>query len=240
MSDDPLAFLDEKPGSEEPAQEPAQAEAPEPAATPEPAQPEPAATEPEPVAAEAAQPVGVVPIAALMAERDKRQELERQLAQLAPIEPPAMPSEQYLDPVQQLAVQQHQLRYQISEAKAEVRHGEDLVREAKQWAIQRAQQDPLFDARIDRAPDPFTQIVEDYKREQMLSQVTPEVFAQFQAWRAAQQQQPATPVAAPAVAVSPPPASMTSLKSVAQAGGVAPPKAKQVVSEQEVFDAMFG
>lgn len=236
---DPLAFLDGKeeqtPVAEENQQQEQQAQEapPEPEPTPDPEpQPvqqivDPAAVQPDPV---------VVPIQALKEERAKRQAIQEQLDALL-YQQNGQYQEEVYDPVSQLAQQQHLLRYQLSEAKAEIRHGAELVAKAKEWALERFDADPLYDTKVNSAADPYTQIVEDYKREQILSQVTPEAFAAFQAWQQQQMQQPSQAATTQTVATQKPP--MTSLKSIAQAGGVKPPQQQPVQSAEETFRAMF-
>lgn len=242
---DPFAFLEgnePEPVTSEPEAEAAAPEPQEKEAEPEPeaqAQPEPVA---EPQQREAPD---VVPVTALLEERRKRQELERLLAQQSqPVEPPAPPPV-YQDPyayteavAQQLATQQNQLRYQLSEMRAASQYGAETVEKARQWALERFNSDPFFEAKVSQAPDPYTVVVEDYRREQVLAQLKPDEMQQFLAWKASQAggQQPA-PVAAPAAASTRP--AMTSLKSVATAGGVKPTVKAAPVSEQEVFDQMF-
>jgi hypothetical protein len=186
----------------------------------------------------------VVPRAALLAEREKRQAFEARIAQLeadANVGAANVGYDPYagVDPYALHAMQQvHVQRYKISELQAAQMHGADLVREAKQWAIDRVKADPLYDARVDRSDDPFTVIVEDFRREQILSQITPDIFKEFQAFRAAQAGQPLSSQPAASVAASPKPA-FTSLKTVATAGGVKQTQVAPVVTDHEVFNEAF-
>lgn len=235
---DPLAFLD---GNEEQAtpeqevtqEQQAQEATPEPEPTPDPEpQPaqqivDPATVQPDPV---------VVPVQALKEERAKRQALQEQLDAMM-YQQSGQQQDEIYDPVSQLAQYQNVLRYQISEAKAEIRHGAELVQKAKQWALEKFDVDPLYDAKVNSAADPYTQMVEDYKREQILSQVTPEAFEAFRAWQQQQMQQPSQAATTQTVATQKPP--MTSLKSIAQAGGVKPPQQQVVPSAEDTFRAMF-
>jgi hypothetical protein len=254
---DPLAFLDNEEANEPvSAGEPARV-AEEPAREPVQPDPEPvieavqAVADPAPVASEPESQT--VPLAALLSERDKRmaeqnmrRQLEDQIAALSrqpvmePQEPPYHDPLAYTDFVaQQMALQVQRHRYELSEVRASVKHGEDFVQQAKAWAREKVSADPLYDARVDQSPDPFTVIVEDYKREQMLSQLTPDAWAQFQAWQAAQVGQPPSPQTGAIAAPPPSKTPFTSLKTVAQAGGVKPASPVVVQSDQEIADEVL-
>jgi hypothetical protein len=228
---DPLAFLD----SNEP-------EAPAEVTTQEaPVQePQAAAVEPEPVSEPIVQQEPIaeprVPLAALHEERFKRQEAEQRAAYLEQfVQPPQ--EDEYIDPVVQLQAQMQSMRLEMSKELAKQTHGAELVEKAHEWAFNKCSVDPFFNQRMAQSLNPYAEAVAEFKRDQIASQVTPETFAAFQAWQQ-QQMQTQQPAAAVPPAVSQQPA-MTSLKSIAQAGGVKPQRQTGPVNEQDVFNAMF-
>lgn len=234
---DPLAFLD----SNEP-------EAPAEVTTQEAIveQPQAAAVEPEPISEPIVQEEPIVersvPLAVLHEERFKRQEEERRRLETeqenAYLRQFVQPQEdEYIDPVVELQEQIKSMRLEMSKELAKQTHGVELVERAHEWAFNKCKVDRLFNQRIAQSLNPYAEAVAEYKRDQIVSQVTPETFAAFQAWQQ-QQMQTQQPAAAVPPAVSQQPA-MTSLKSIAQAGGVKPQRQTGPVNEQDVFNAMF-
>lgn len=139
----------------------------EPEAEPEPA-PEP---EPQPERPDA----GFVPIAAMMDERDKRRAAEAELAKFRQQKPQEAP-DPFDDPVgfaghqtnlvqQQLAEQ----RFAMSDMFARKEHGGETVEKAVEWAQSRAQADPVFASTMYRHPNPVDWIVQQHKRDALLS-----------------------------------------------------------------------
>jgi hypothetical protein len=234
---DPLAFLD----SNEPE---AQAEVTTQEAIVE--QPQAAAVESEPVSEPIVQEEPIVersvPLAVLHEERFKRQEEERRRLEIeqenAYLRQFVQPQEdEFIDPVVQLQAQMQSMRLEMSKELAKQTHGAELVEKAHEWAFQKCNVDPFFNQRMAQSLNPYAEAVAEFKRDQIASQVTPETFAAFQAWQQ-QQMQAQQPAAAVPLAVSQQPA-MTSLKSIAQAGGVKPQRQTGPVNEQDVFNAMF-
>jgi hypothetical protein len=228
---DPLAFLD----SNEPE---AQAEVTTQEAPVQ--EPQAAAVDPEPVSEPIVQEEPIaeprVPLAALHEERFKRQEAEQRAAYLEQfVQPPQ--EDEYIDPVVQLQAQMQSMRLEMSKELAKQTHGVELVEKAHEWAFNKCSVDPFFNQRMAQSLNPYAEAVAEFKRDQIASQVTPETFAAFQAWQQ-QQMQTQQPAAAVPPAVSQQPA-MTSLKSIAQAGGVKPQRQTGPVNEQDVFNAMF-
>lgn len=226
----------------EQAQEPVAETPTEPVEQPEETPEEPvAAVEP---AAEKPDPV-MVPLAALHETRDEVKALKAQLAALAPsAESQAEPQapDMFEDPEGWQAFQRQQVdqalyvqRLNMSHRFAKVQHGEDVVAQAVQWADARCDTDPFFSQQVRYHPDPVGFAVENYRRDQIASNVTPETFEQFRAWQAAQQQQPTIAAAQPQIPASRPPP--TSLATATSAGTSAPPKANV---EEERLGAMFG
>lgn len=217
--------------------EPAPVEQPQ--AAPEPqVQPAPVA-EPRPEAAH-------VPITALLEERERRQSLESQLRAMQQQvqqqqNPPPDPNEDWQGWVQhqQAQVQQSVIsnKLQISEDIAIERFGEQLVREADAWAMEKARQMPGLTEHLIAQRNPYGYLVQMYQREQALEKLKePAEVDQFLAWRAAQAaaqgQQPAA-LATPQQP-SPPPRSIASLPSA----GAAKP-GEQPVGPGVAFDSTF-
>jgi len=228
---DPLAFLD----SNEPE---ADAEVTTQEAPVQ--EPQAAAVDPEPVSEPIVQEEPIVersvPLAVLHEERFKRQEAEQRAAYLEQfVQPPQ--EDEYIDPVVQLQAQMQSMRLEMSKELAKQTHGAELVEKAHEWAFNKCSVDPFFNQRMAQSLNPYAEAVAEFKRDQIASQVTPETFAAFQAWQQ-QQMQTQQPAAAVSPAVSQQPA-MTSLKSIAQAGGVKPQRQTGPVNEQDVFNAMF-
>lgn len=257
---DPLDFLDGKEPADAPVaeQQPTAAPQAEPPASAEPsqdgpargpdgkfissqAQPAPAQPAvPEPAPQPVAQPVepGHVPISAMLDEREKRQALERQLAELQRQQQPAPKApDRYEDPdgydrfmQEQTDQRLYDMRVEMSERFAESRYGAETVQKAVDWGYQRCASDPHFNAQVRANPDPIAFVVQQHQREEMYSTVGDKFdLAQYQAflaWQAAQtaqpngqqqsQSQPATAPAPATPAVQPPP---RSLVHAPQAGG---------------------
>jgi hypothetical protein len=211
---------------------------PEPQAqpTPEPAQSAPAVqaapapvAQPEPAKAEP----GHVPINALLDEREKRQKLEKRLADLEQQtrQPQNIPSvtddPEAFAQHQQLLIQQTatNTRFETSELVARQQHGDDPVQKAMDWAMQRSQESPAFAAEYLKQKHPIDWAVRQQKRHALLDDIgdDPEAYrakiiAEFQAANPA-------PQPAPAAAASPQPAAAKpaprpSLASAPTAGGI--------------------
>lgn len=207
---------------------------------PEPqAQPEPAAATPEPQAAPTPQvPPGHVPYAALAEARDRLRAAEARAEaaerRQAPAQQPQAhePPDRYADPEafdawrdQQIENRLFDERCNVSERFARTQHGPELVDEAKQWAVQRLQSDPLFGPMLRSQPDPYGFAVAEYRKDKLFSDFKDDDFAAFQAWRAQQGQAHPTPTPSlatasplPQPAPSPPPRSIATAPS---AGGPA-------------------
>lgn len=201
------------------------------------------------VVAPPAQPAepGHVPISALLDEREKRQAMERELATLRAAQPkPAAPEppDPNLDPAaaqqwQQAQLEQYALntRLDVSEDLARVKHGDEVVDKAREWTRQRMEASPSFRDEVLSNRNPYEFAVQAFQRDQVISGLTPERLAAFEAWQAAQasgapQVQPATP---PSVPINPAPPPPRSLATESSAGG-----ATHVPSGPgQAFDAAF-
>ena len=203
------------------AEQPAETPAAPPVVTPEPAKPEP----------------GHVPLSAMLDERERRQKLEAELARYQAQQAPPEPLDVY-DPEQMAAFQHQQVvntKLDISEEMTRDKFGDELVDKARDWALQRFNQNPAYQAEVLRQRNPWKHVVEQYQRDQIASQVSLSDFEQFQAWKAANAtlaQQTAAPVAAQTPLVQPPP----SLASAPSAGSSTQPKPDPAL---ERLNAMF-
>lgn len=235
---DPLAFLDGKQEEEAQATETAVEAQPEPQADPVSVEPEPT---PEPIKEEvAADPR--VPLAALHEERFKRQEEERKRFEAeqraAYLEQFVQPQEEFdIDPIAAMQAQMRAQTVHFSKELAKQTYGAELVEKVHEWAFDRCNKDPYFNQKMNASLNPYADAVAEYQREQIASTVKPDEFQAFLAWKASQGQQPiqqAVPIQA-----APTQPGMTSLKSIAQAGGVKVPRPTPLQSEQETFSAVF-
>lgn len=236
---DNLAFLDNEdtpvvPDAVEPvAETPTEPVAEQPEAKPEPARDEngrfkPKAEEPKP------EPV-MVPLQALHETRDEVKALRAKLEQLQqPQEQPKSP-DIFEDPEgyqAHLSSQFEQKLYQqtlaISQRFAEQQHGKEAVDQALAWGVERCNADPHFNAQVKSSPDPVGFAIEQYRRDQIASQVDLSEFQKFQAWQAAQ----AATQPAPVAETPPPPRSLASLPS---SGGAA----HVPTGPGQAFDTLF-
>lgn len=207
----------------------------------DPPEPQP---EPAPIEVEAAQPPpvqqpepGHVPLSAVLDEREKRQALERELAELRRqhAQAPAPQVDPYEDPVAHVEQRVLNTKLDMSEEMARSKHGDDLVNQARDWAMAKMGQSPAFQQEVLSNRHPYEYAVQAYQRDQMVSQLTPADLAAFKAWQAAQaslQTAPAAVAAAPPQPVAAPPRSLASATS---AGGM------QAVptGDGQAFDALF-
>lgn len=168
-------------------------------ATPEPV--------PEPVAAAPVAPPepGHVPISAMLDEREKRQALERQVAELrARQEPPAA-----LEPTEALQVALYNQNLKVSRKFADRQYGAELTATVHDWAESRCDADPIFNQQMRTSDDPYESAMQAYNREQIVTKVTPDRFAAFEAWEAAQSGIPApNQIIPPSTPRTPPPRSL--------------------------------
>lgn len=166
-------------------------------------------------------PPGYVPASVVKELRDEI----RSLKAAPPAPPPPIP-DRFEDPqgFEDYQVQQQQaaildVRLDISEEMARAKHGDEAVNAAQQWALEQYAQVPGFQQRVLTHRNPYEFVVSEYQRHQLVSELTPDVLAEFKAWKAAQgqlQAQAAAAPAAPPTPAAPPP----SIASAPSAGGV--------------------
>lgn len=221
MAFDPLEFLDA------PQQQPAADDKPAPAA-PEPNSGQVAAPEVQPPASgeapaagsEAAAPVaavsvpGLVPIGAMLDEREKRQALEARLAAIEAERTPVSIPDAATDPAGYQQYQNEQIAFSVlnqrmdmSEGFARMKHGDDLVNTVLPWAQALMAADDQFAMRVYTSPNPYETAITEYNAKQVqdtFGSVPKTEWEEFQAYKAAQKGEAPPAVSPPAPAVQPP------------------------------------
>lgn len=250
---DNLDFLDAQPGEPEGApveaeQQPQAEQAEGPVRGPdgkfvsrEAAQPEPVAEQPldpeQPASEPSVQtpPPGYVPVSVV-------QELRAEMRALKQA-PPQAPPDPYEDPEGAQAYRDQQLNDRLlthtlntSERFARKEHGVEKVEQAKAWALAKFQTDPLYQQRVLNDPDPYELVIQEFKRDQVFSQLQGSDLDAFLAWKAggSQAQQPPAAIVQPPPQSSPPPRSMAAAPN---AGGAKP--GAQPVGPNVAFDNAF-
>lgn len=223
------------------AQEPEAAPAEPEAAPPAEEQPTGNITIPEPKA----EP-GFVPLAAVLDERDRRKQLERELEQYRQRQQATQPEP--IDPWTDLegALAQRDQQYQamlfqqklaMSRRFAEMQHGAETVNAAVEWGRAKCDADPVFNQQVLASDDPIGFALQQYQRDQIASSVTMDEFKAFQAWKQAQSNPQPVAAAIPAQSapspVPPPPKSLVTAQS---AGAPTAPKSDPV---EERLNTMF-
>lgn len=229
----------------------AQQEAPATPPAAAPAQPAPAAPQ-----APAADPAVAqhVPLSTFLDMRDQKTAAERKAKELETWrnqQEAAARRQPVPDPeVDPAGYQQHQAaqfqsalytqQLNISRRFAEMQHGPDVTKTAFDWGAARCDQDPFFNEKVRASADPVGFVVDEWKREQLLTKLDPTQIEAFQAWQAAQAgQAPAavTQQAAPAAqAAARPVAPRPSLAAAPSAGAHSGPEARDGEAQ---FSAMF-
>jgi len=187
-----------------------------------------------------------VPLTAMLDERDKRKAAETELAQIRAQQQqqqPASAPDMFEDPEgfrvhQEQSVQAalYQSNLQWSQRIAAIQHGEEATQQATNWGLERCNADPYFNAKVRASNDPIGFVVSEWKREQIASQVTPDDFAEFKAWKQAQAQINAPAPASPANPIAPRNTPPRSLASAPSAGGILS-EAEQ--TDDEIFAETF-
>lgn len=193
-------------------------------------------------------PPGHVPLTALLDTRDQLREARAQVAALQSQVQPQQEPDPFEDPegfaAHQRATFDQQLKVQaFTTSKMIAESGPDaaLVPQAIQYAAQRAESDPGFRHQSYNHPNPVGFALQEFKRQQTLTQVgdDPDAFVRK---RAAELgfvlPPPVNPAAQPAPPASHqrPVAPRPSLANAPSAGHVAAPKVRD---GEQTFDAMF-
>lgn len=87
---------------------------------------------------------------------------------------------------------------------AEKEYGKDEVATVHEWAAARCDADPVFNAQMRSSDHPYEDAMRAWNREQIVSKVTPERLAAFEAWEKGRSAAPADPTATPAPSPAPP------------------------------------
>jgi hypothetical protein len=252
MADDFLdkVFADTAPAEEAPIQEPEAAVEPAPETVEEP-QPQP---QPE-VAAEPQRPEpGYVPLNAVLEEREKRQAAERRIAEFeAQAKQPQVRPDAFDDPEgydrhieQQIEQRVQKVRADTSYALAVRDYGKDTVEEARAWALDKAQKDPMFNQQVGTvfATEmlPVDWVVQQHKREALLADIgDPSKLDDWFSREAAKRgyaMQSTPPVAAP-VAAAPAPAPKPAMPPRSIASDATPAAAAPNTDPMAAMDAIF-
>jgi hypothetical protein len=242
-----LEFLD---GQEPEAETVSTPEAPPPAAAAEgegagpPTQPGPA-------------PDGYVPLAAMHRERERARAAEEELARIRQAEIEAAraeaptPPDREEDPQAfeawrhaQVAGALYEQRLQTSERFALMQNGPEAVGEAVRWGHALCDRDPHFNQKVAAHPDPIGFVVQAYRHNQLVSEMTaPDTVQAFREWQAARAQGQEGATAAAGSAAPPhhpqaPPRSLASPASAPAAGWSRP--GETPVGPGVAFDSVFG
>ena len=189
---------------------------------------------------------GFVPLAAVLDERDRRKQLEKELAEYRQRQQAPQPDP--IDPWTDLegALAQRDQQYQtmlfhqkaqMSRRFAEMQHGAEAVQSAVEWGREKCDADPAFNQQVFASDDPVGFVLQQYQRDQIASNMSMDDFKAFQAWKQAQSNP--QPVAAPPIVaqeappVPPPPKSLATAQS---AGSPVAPKSDPV---EERLSRMF-
>jgi len=170
---------------------------------------------------------------AMQEERDRRQGLEKQLAQFKAREAAKQPTEP-LPLEAQVSQALYKANLDNSRKWAVKEYGADAVEKAFEWANARCEPtspsfDPVFNAQVASSGDPYETAVQAYNREQLLTEAGQTDLAEFRAWKASQSGNPAP--AAPPTAPLP-----KSLATASGTGGLG--KGAVPVGEGEAFAAL--
>lgn len=181
-------------------------------------EPPPAAASEAPPAVPSAPPPGFVPVAVVADLREKLRLATQPPA--APPPPAPEPPDRYDDPDGYEAYQRSQTqtlilsnKLDMSEDMARSRHTEEVVDAAKDWAKTRFAASPAYAQELFSHRNPYEKLVQDYRRDQVVSGLKDEDLSEFNAWRAARAQAQAAPAAAT------PPAPPTPPRSILHAPG---------------------
>jgi hypothetical protein len=180
---------------------------------------------------------GHVPLAAVLDEREKRQAAERQVRELTQWKAEQEAAQaQPLPPDQALAQQRYQDNLRYSRKFAERQYGKDFVDEVHQWAFDRCERDPFFNAEMAAHDDPYEAATLAYNHEQVLKEVSHADLDAFRAWKAQAQLDPG---GTPALRVQPqapkpPPVSLASASGTGALGAAAAP-----AGDGEAYASLF-
>lgn len=136
-----------------------------------------------------------VPLSAILDERDKKREEQamrkaaeaerdryKQMYEQTQQRPQSQAPDPYDDSQGFAAYQEQQIhqavtaqKFQFSEMMAKQTHGEEVVETASKWALDKAQSDPTFAAAYHKQSHPIDWIVQQHKRDSLMSQLPTDV-----------------------------------------------------------------
>ena len=125
---------------------------------------------------------GLVPLSAMLDEREKRQALERELAEARAKAAPPAP----LEPTEQLKQALYAQNLKVSRKFAERQYGAETMTEVHDWAAARCDADPHFNQQMRDADDPYEAAYQAFTADRVLRTVKPDRLDAFLAWEAAQ------------------------------------------------------
>lgn len=209
----------------------------EPVETPEPVAEEPRPEPEQPQVEPQQEEPRHVPLATFLDQRDEmkrwKQEAEQLRQQVAQRQQPQTQAPDPLDDpdgfrqsiLQEVDQHKVQVRFEVSDRIARQQHGDETVESAGAWAAERARNDPSFAVAYMQQNHPIDWIVQQHKRDQMMSDIgtDPDEYVRRRAAELGFIQAPA-PNAAPVVVTQQPvaqPAPPRSLAAAPGAGGAA-------------------
>ena len=164
------------------------------------AEPPPA---PEPASQAARPEPGHVPLAAMLDERDKRQALERQVADYRARD--TATAQAYAQPASfeaQVEARLYTANLGASRRFAEREYGKAGVATVHDWAEAKCDADPFFNQQMRSSEDPYEAAIQAYNRERVAAEVSPGDLETFRAWKTLQAQTSQhSPHTSPAVAI---------------------------------------
>lgn len=139
--------------------------------------------EPDAAPVEADKKPHTVPYSEMKKERDKRQELERRLAEVQQPKEPVRIPDAYERPDefgQHFQGQVEQVRWEsraeISGIRAETKYGKETVDAAIEWAQERRLSDPTLENRVYRSASPVEAVVQEYQQARTLETLAGRTF----------------------------------------------------------------
>lgn len=204
-----------------------------------------------------------VPLTVLLTEREKRQNLQRQLDernardaeveqdQALTFDPPdpakdAAGYARYQAGMTNLAILNERMNF--SERFAREKHGDDVVQTAHDWAVARFKADPAYEESVMRSSDPYATIVRDHTVQTRGEQVDDDDWKAFHTWKAAQNgggegqggaSDPPKPAAAAPAAVPQAQAKKIPAQSIADLPGAGGGQHTVPVGAGQAFDNVF-
>ncbi len=158
---------------------------------------------PEPVSHTPRPEPGHVPLAAMLDERDKRQALERQVADYRARD--TATAQAYAQPASfeaQVEARFYTANLGASRRFAEREYGKAGVATVHDWAEAKCDADPFFNQQMRSSEDPYEAAIQAYNRERVAAEVGAGDLEAFRAWKTLQAQTNGnSPQSSPAAAI---------------------------------------